>query len=139
VQNGDSPFSSSSLLYQSPGPASASGQSNNLTPNSTLYTPTEGLTVLSLLNSESPVQQQTSAPSMTPDQPPNTSVYQRHDDVSVSTFVYQQPPGEPVLWPLEHEQEAMLLQHYIENVALFVSIWPPKQGKKILLTIASLT
>jgi hypothetical protein len=76
---------------------------------------------------------------MTPDQPPNTSVYQRHDDVSVSTFVYQQPPGEPVLWPLEHEQEAMLLQHYIENVALFVSIWPPKQGKKILLTIASLT
>lgn len=36
-------------------------------------------------------------------------------------FVYQQPPGEPILWPLEHEQEAMLLQHYIENIALFVS------------------
>ncbi|KAF2031633.1 hypothetical protein EK21DRAFT_31974, partial [Setomelanomma holmii] len=36
-----------------------------------------------------------------------------------STFVYQQPPGQPILWPLEHEQEAMLLQHYIENVALF--------------------
>lgn len=38
-----------------------------------------------------------------------------------STFVYQQAPGQPILWPLEHEQEAMLLQHYIENVALFVS------------------
>ncbi|EUC42806.1 hypothetical protein COCMIDRAFT_39161 [Bipolaris oryzae ATCC 44560] len=120
VQNGDSPFSGSSAFYQSPGPSSASGQDNsNLTPGSTLFTPTEGLTVLSLLNSESPVQRNTSAPSMPPDQPPNTSAYQRHGDANASTFVYQQPPGEPVLWPLEHEQEAMLLQHYIENVALF--------------------
>lgn len=60
---------------------------------------------------------------MTHDQRPNTSAYQRQEDVSASTFVYQQPPGEPVLWPLEHEQEAMLLQHYIENVALFVSLF----------------
>ena len=36
------------------------------------------------------------------------------------TFIYDQPPGEPVLWPLGSEQEAMLLQHYIEQVALFV-------------------
>lgn len=125
VQNGDSPFSGSSVLFQSPRPSSASGQDNsNLTPSSALFTPTEGLTVLSLLNSESPVQRNTSAPSMTPDQPPNTNAYQRHDDANASAFVYQQPPGEPVLWPLEHEQEAMLLQHYIENVALFVSPWP---------------
>lgn len=139
VQNGDSPFSGSSVLYQSPGPSSASGQDNsNLTPNSTLFTPTEGLTVLSLLNSESPVQRNTSAPSMTPGQPPNTSAYQRHDDANASTFVYQQPPGEPVLWPLEQEQEAMLLQHYIENVALFVSLWPLTATRSFLLTIVSL-
>lgn len=138
VQNGDSPFSGSSVLYQSPGP-SASGQDNsNLTAGSTLFTPTEGLTVLSLLNSESPVQRNTSAPSMTPDQPPNTSAYQRHDNANASTFVYQQPPGEPVLWPLEHEQEAMLLQHYIENVALFVSLWPSRR-RNFLLTTVSLT
>jgi hypothetical protein len=80
------------------------------------------MTVLSLLNSESPVQQQTSAPPMTHDQQLNTSGYQRDDEPGANTFVYQQPPGEPVLWPLEHEQEAMLLQHYIENVALFVSL-----------------
>jgi len=48
-------------------------------------------------------------------------MYQHNEDAGASTFVYQQPPGEPVLWPLEHEQEATLLQHYIENVALFVS------------------
>ncbi|KNG51141.1 putative Zn(II)2Cys6 transcription factor (Eurofung) [Stemphylium lycopersici] len=121
TQDGYSPFSSPSTHYHSPRPASASGQSNALTPNSNFFTPTEGLTVLSLLNSESPVQHQAPAPPVTHDQRPNTSAYQRQEDVSASTFVYQQPPGEPVLWPLEHEQEAMLLQHYIENVALFLS------------------
>jgi hypothetical protein len=81
-------------------------------------TPTDGFTVLSLLNSESPSQ-----PTI-PNAPPRSH---RDDDthldnlqrVESSTFVYQQPPGQPILWPLEHEQEAMLLQHYIENVALF--------------------
>jgi hypothetical protein len=42
-----------------------------------------------------------------------------------------------VLWPLEHEQEAMLLQHYIENVALFVSTVNGRKNQQ--LTIASLT
>jgi hypothetical protein len=91
-----------------------------LTPNPTLYTPTEGLTVLSLLNSESPVEQQRSGPlPVTHDHQASINAYQEHQDEAPSTFVYQQPPGEPVLWPLEHEQEAMLLQHYIEDVALF--------------------
>jgi hypothetical protein len=31
-----------------------------------------------------------------------------------------------VLWPLEHEQEAMLLQHYIEDVALFFDMIDPR-------------
>ena len=52
-------------------------------------------------------------------------------------FVYQQPPGEPILWPLEHEQEAMLLQHYIENVALFVSHLVSATARQ--LNFASLT
>ncbi|KAL6153892.1 hypothetical protein ACJQWK_01782 [Exserohilum turcicum] len=120
VQDGYSPFSSPSIRYHSPPPASASGHSNALTPNSTIFTPTEGLTVLSLLNSESPVHQQASVPPVTHDQLSSTSAYEHHDDANANnTFVYQQPAGEPILWPLEHEQEAMLLQHYIENVALF--------------------
>lgn len=123
VQDGYSPFSSPSIRYHSPPPASASGHSNALTPNSTIFTPTEGLTVLSLLNSESPVHQQASVPPVTHDQLSSTSAYEHHDDANANnTFVYQQPAGEPILWPLEHEQEAMLLQHYIENVALFVSL-----------------
>jgi hypothetical protein len=75
--------------------------------------------VLSLLNSESPTLPQSHK---TP--PRSHDSHNRLDDVQQtesSTFVYQQPPGQPILWPLEHEQEAMLLQHYIENVALFVS------------------
>lgn len=83
-----------------------------------MVTPTEGLTVLSLLNSESPVQPHVAGVSPPFDhrvQQPNTS----HPDETL-TFVYQQTPREPILWPLEVEQEAMLLQHYIENVALFV-------------------
>lgn len=36
-----------------------------------------------------------------------------------NNFSYQPSPGARVLWPLESEQEAMLLQHYIENIALF--------------------
>ena len=75
---------------------------------------------------------------MTHDQRLNTTEYPRHEHPGTNTFVYQQPPGEPVLWPLEHEQEAMLLQHYIDNVALFVSLESPRK-RKIMLTIASLT
>lgn len=82
-----------------------------------LATPTEGLTVLSLLNSESP------APPHVPGVPPpfdhHVQPSTSHPDEAL-TFVYQQTPGKPILWPLEVEQEAMLLQHYIENVALFV-------------------
>jgi len=82
-----------------------------------VVTPTEGLTVLSLLNSESPVQPRVTdvSPPFDHRVQPNTS----HPDETL-TFVYQQAPREPILWPLEVEQEAMLLQHYIENVALFV-------------------
>lgn len=104
----------------SPDPSpSMSGVNDQQTPSSVL-SPTEGLTVLSLLNSDSPTGSQPSlpAPPLTsynvpvspPSQPPTGS----------GSFVYQRPPGAPVLWPLENEQEAMLLQHYIENVALFV-------------------
>lgn len=88
------------------------------TPTSVLATPTEGFTVLSLLNAESPVLTPPPGHSVSHNQSVSTEPY--HED-GTSTFVYQQPPGEPILWPLEHEQEAMLLQHYIENVALFVS------------------
>jgi len=116
-------------------PGSAPGTA--LTPNSTLFTPTENLTVLSLLNSESPVQQQAPAPPALHNHRTNTSAYQPHQEEGISTFVYQQPPGEPVLWPLEHEQEAMLLQHYIENVALFVGI--PEEKGDVLLTVISST
>ncbi|OWY51168.1 putative Zn(II)2Cys6 transcription factor (Eurofung) [Alternaria alternata] len=119
VQDGYSPFGSPSVHVPSPSGTPGSAQGTALTPSSTLFTPTENLTVLSLLNSESPVQQQTTAPPVLHDHRANTSAYHPHHDEGVSTFVYQQPPGEPVLWPLEHEQEAMLLQHYIENVALF--------------------
>jgi hypothetical protein len=80
----------------------------------------EGLTVLSLLNSESPrgSQTPTSGPPPTSFGHPVPAIPQGSD--GTVTFVYDQPPGEPVLWPLGSEQEAMLLQHYIEQVALFV-------------------
>ncbi|KAF1844633.1 uncharacterized protein K460DRAFT_95343 [Cucurbitaria berberidis CBS 394.84] len=113
-----SPFTGSPVGHVQFQNASSSGSGNDHveTPTSTLIAPTEGFTVLSLLNAESPVQQQMSTPP-----PPHNhqvgSVSFQHNNSS--TFVYQQPPGEPILWPLEHEQEAMLLQHYIENVALF--------------------
>jgi hypothetical protein len=82
-------------------------------------TPTDGFTVLSLLNSESPSQPPPhNAPTTSRDNHVPRDEFQQAES---STFVYQQPPGQPILWPLEHEQEAMLLQHYIENVALFVS------------------
>ncbi|KAI4654727.1 uncharacterized protein J4E78_006904 [Alternaria triticimaculans] len=119
VQDGYSPFDSPSVHAPSPSCTPGSAPGTALTPNSTLFTPTENLTVLSLLNSESPVQHQAPAPPALHGHRANTSTYQPHQEEGVSTFVYQQPPGEPVLWPLEHEQEAMLLQHYIENVALF--------------------
>jgi hypothetical protein len=118
----DTPFSSPPSGHQhSPKPGSAkSGRSphDEVTPPHTVVTPTDGFTVLSLLNSESPSQSQLRGV------PPRS----HHDDhahsghlqaTESSNFVYQQPPGQPILWPLEHEQEAMLLQHYIENVALF--------------------
>jgi hypothetical protein len=98
---------------------STSGQNTRNNPFS-LINPPDGLTVLSLLNSESPSDPQPafSAP------PPTSSALIVPPIPQVSngtvTFVYDQPPGEPVLWPLGNEQEAMLLQHYIEHVALFV-------------------
>ena len=100
--------------------SSLSGGQNHAgkgTPPSSVLTPTEGLTVLSLLNSDSPAQSQGSAVSPPFDHQIHSNTSQPHE----ATFVYQQAPGEPILWPLEHEQEAMLLEHYIDNVALFVS------------------
>ncbi|EAT91294.1 hypothetical protein SNOG_01645 [Parastagonospora nodorum SN15] len=117
-----SPFNSPLVSYdESSKPGSTkSGRSPRgvASPPYTAVTPTDGFTVLSLLNSESP------------SQPQQQRILPRshHEDHSPldnmqgtesSTFVYQQPPGQPILWPLEHEQEAMLLQHYIDNVALF--------------------
>lgn len=75
--------------------------------------------MLSLLNSESPRQ---SHARDTPRSQHFTTPSEGYGPVESNTFVYQQPPGAPILWPLEHEQEATLLQHYIENVALFVSM-----------------
>lgn len=87
-------------------------------PAAVLVAPTEGFTVLSLLNDDPPALQQSPSRTAAHNHPRSTDSY---NQPALSTFVYQQPPGEPILWPLEHEQEAMLLQHYIENVALFVS------------------
>jgi hypothetical protein len=82
--------------------------------------PTEGFTVMSLLNAESPATSQPSIVASPLDHPSCNISPQHHEHHENGTFVHQQPPREPILWPLEHEQEAMLLQHYIENVALFV-------------------
>lgn len=106
----------------SPDPSySSSGVNQVETPPPSIVSPTEGLTVLSLLNANSPTHHQHSHSHSAPP----TSSYEPHVSPSPiqynGSFVYQQPPGVPVLWPLEHEQEAMLLQHYLDNVALFVS------------------
>ncbi|KAF2471427.1 uncharacterized protein BDR25DRAFT_223470 [Lindgomyces ingoldianus] len=84
------------------------------TPSPSIVSPTEGLTVLSLLNSESPTQPQQSSSALPTSYGPALS-----SPIGSSTLVHQQPPGAPVLWPLEHEQEAMLLRHYVDDVALF--------------------
>ena len=55
-----------------------------------------------------------------------------HASDSTITFVYDQPPGEPVLWPLGNEQEAMLLQHYIEQVALFVRLMHVARATRLI-------
>lgn len=102
----------------SPDPSSTFSVVNQVeTPPPSIISPTEGLPVLSLLNSESPTQPQHQPFSGLPN--PNESPASGQPNES-HTFVYQQPPGVPVLWPLEHEQEAMLLQHYLDDVALFV-------------------
>ena len=103
-------------FFPDPG-SSLSGVNQVETPPPSIISPTEGLTVLSLLNSESPTQPQHHPFSVPP------ASYGHHvspSPIQPSGFVHQQPPGAPVLWPLEHEQEAMLLQHYLDNVALFV-------------------
>jgi hypothetical protein len=82
-----------------------------------IITPTEGISVLSMLNSDSPTEPHFPhfpVPSLSDG---STSVSQPD---GAQNFVYQQPPNAPVLWPLANEQEAMLLQHYIHHVALFV-------------------
>jgi hypothetical protein len=80
--------------------------------------PAEGFTVSSLLNSESSGEPQPRnvRPVIHGDRSHTVPLQQDESN----TYVYQQPPNEPILWPLEHEQEAMLLQHYIDHVALFV-------------------
>ena len=99
------------------------------TPPPSIVSPTEGLTVLSLLNSESPSQppHQSFSGFQGPFEPPQS------DDTHM--FVYQQPPGAPVLWPLEHEQEAMLLQHYLDHVALFVSTYYPMLATSLYVAV----
>jgi hypothetical protein len=117
------PFTSPTAEYDdSPKPGSSrNGKTRNDTTVTSFntITPTEGFTVLSLLNSDPPSQSQSRiATPRSLDEPSQLDTFQQTES---STFVYQQPPGQPILWPLEHEQEATLLQHYIENVALFVS------------------
>ena len=117
------PFSSPPVGFNnSPKPdSSKSGRSPSdiPSPSFTIVTPTDGFTVLSLLNSDSPSQPTSHhTPSISQDDHARLETFPRTES---STFVYEQAPGQPILWPLEHEQEAMLLQHYIENVALFVS------------------
>ncbi|PVH98714.1 hypothetical protein DM02DRAFT_729682 [Periconia macrospinosa] len=94
-------------------------QADGRNPPTPVNNSTEVLPVLSLLNSESPPRDESALTA----HPPTPSHLQapspRNDLNDTNTFVYQQPPGVPVLWPLDHEQEAMLLQHYIEEVALF--------------------
>ncbi|KAF2660790.1 hypothetical protein K491DRAFT_588286 [Lophiostoma macrostomum CBS 122681] len=100
----------------SPNPSSAFSIVNQVeTPPPSTISPTDGFTVLSLLNSDSPGQplHQPFATPQGPFEPLESNDIQQH------AFVYQQPPGAPVLWPLEHEQEATLLQHYLDYVALF--------------------
>ncbi|KAF2443371.1 hypothetical protein P171DRAFT_36311 [Karstenula rhodostoma CBS 690.94] len=81
--------------------------------------PASGLTVLSLLNSEPSVHPQSySAPPASTSYSLPVSPHVPDPDASAN-FTYKPPPGAPVLWPLESEQEAMLLQHYVENTALF--------------------
>ncbi|KAF2730543.1 hypothetical protein EJ04DRAFT_515198 [Polyplosphaeria fusca] len=92
------------------------GVENVHTPSSSVMSPTEGVTVLSALNSYFPTHSHIGRfPDPTFSQRPNPLV--RPSDTQ--HLVYQQPPNTPVLWPLENEQEAMLLQHYIHHIALF--------------------
>ncbi|KAF2854994.1 hypothetical protein T440DRAFT_486026 [Plenodomus tracheiphilus IPT5] len=103
--------------HSSATPGSVGNDSHDIaTPPAPLVTPTEGFTVLSLLNAESPGLPQSLSRTVSHTHSVGSDSYPQ---TGASTFVYQQPPGAPILWPLEHEQEAMLLQHYIENVALF--------------------
>lgn len=123
TEEGSHPFTSPpAALHDSPKPGSsmsARSQQDVPSPPYSIVTPTDGFTVLSLLNSESPgLPPSHHTPSTAQSDGPRHDTYPQNEP---NTFVYQQPPGEPILWPLEHEQEAMLLQHYIDNVALFVS------------------
>ena len=79
----------------------------------------EGLSVLSLLNSEPAAQLHTYSTSPLPTSYSLPATPRVPDTNGLGNFSYQPPPGSKVLWPLESEQEAMLLQHYIENIALF--------------------
>jgi hypothetical protein len=139
TDDGSYPFASPPADYDnSPKPGSSrsgQGQKDTTVSSFNTITPSEGFTVLSLLNSDPPSQSQSRiATPRSQDEPSQLDTFQQTES---STFVYQQPPGQPILWPLEHEQEATLLQHYIENVALFVGDNTPLLQQK--LTIRSLT
>jgi hypothetical protein len=122
TDEGSCPFGSHGNSPRLASPRSGRSPDHALSPRFPITTPTDGFTVLSLLNSESPGQPQSrNTPPRSQD---NHNRLENFQQAESSTFVYQQPPGQPILWPLEHEQEAMLLQHYIENVALFVSNTP---------------
>lgn len=78
----------------------------------------EGITVPSLLNPESPERPQLcGVPPVLYDNHLRTQSWNQE---GINTYINQQPRKPPILWPLEHEQEAMLLQHYINDVAQFV-------------------
>lgn len=84
-----------------------------------MTSPAEALSVLSLLNSEPSAHLHAySAPP--PSTPFSLPVSPPVPHLSASnSFIYSPSPGPRLLWPLESEQEAMLLRHYVENIALF--------------------
>ncbi|KAF1918111.1 hypothetical protein BDU57DRAFT_555782 [Ampelomyces quisqualis] len=122
----ESPYLCGSHEHSPKPGSSTSGPSPDhvATPPLPVLTPTDALSVPSLLNIDSPGQPPSHGTvPMLQAEDGRLDSFQHAESI---TFVYQQPPGQPILWPLEHEQEAMLLQHYIENVALFFDMVDPR-------------
>ncbi|KAF2198195.1 hypothetical protein GQ43DRAFT_443574 [Delitschia confertaspora ATCC 74209] len=115
----DSSFSPSShTLSPQDFSSSGSGLQTSLT---SLIGPTEGLTVISLLNSDSPPDHYAQAPAAPTYYGPPGPPLEYHSSIppSVQSTPHSHQHAPQALWPLESEQEAMLLRHYVDNVALF--------------------